>query len=200
MTETRKKIGQCLELDRPKWWHHAFNPFLVNASFGPASNAIYLAPFEVSDIQRIQPGTLKFKFTYIGKGTRWSYAFRAGIYKLERGTGGTATTLTLVANIGSIARTYLSDPATGTEYACIAIPITVLTLPRDGIYFIAFQWQDTSTLSIPPSSVTWAAFGATLPSFAGWMYFGDGSNTGSLPATIAAFGAASPFRLYFEIK
>lgn len=191
------QLPPSVELDYVKWWHCAFNPASIKRTFSPSSNAIYLAPFDISTLHRLNLGSIKFKFDYAAVGLAWSFSFRLGLYKLKRGAGGTAGTLVKVLDFGSVAKSAVGgDPATGTVYNLSAVPAILGVLPADGIYFIAFQWQDTSTL---PSRVVFTAYGQTLPSYAGWFYYGDGSNVGSLPATIASFGAATTFMLYWEI-
>lgn len=189
-----------VETDYPKLNHRAYNPVLMTSTFGPTSNVVYLQPFEVADLWDISATNLAFKFGYTGLGTQWSFSFRLGLYRLERGIGGTASTWVKIFDFGVTVKTYLSDPATGTVYNLASVPIFLLQGIKSGIYAMAFQWQDTSNITIPPSRCSWTSYGATLPSYAGWFYYADGSNTGSLPATITALGAATTFQIYWEAK
>lgn len=180
--------------DYVKWWHHSYNPMLVTSAFIPTSSYIYFTPFEVSSLQRIWPANIRFKFDWSPSGMGYSFIFRIGVYKLMRGTGGTANTLVLIAQLGAVARTAPSLPS--TEYIPTATSASGPLILDDGIYFMAFQWQDTS---LPGSSVSFSAFGTTFPSTGGWVYYGDGTTIGSLPAIIATLGVATTFQIYFGI-
>lgn len=197
---TLPKPEHLPEIAHQRFWHTAYRPDLMVSTFAPSGNAsIYLSHLEASGLHLITGGNVGFKFDYVGLGTGWAFTFRCGIYKLMRGTGGSANTLVLVRNFGTIS---LAPPssATGTCRNLTVVTSTDGLALTDGIYFIAFQWQDTSSVTVPPSAVTFTSYGATMPSYAGYMYYGDGTNVGSLPATIASLGSAATFQIYYELK
>jgi len=189
-------IIDSIDLDHPKKWICAYNPALINVSFGPTSGVIYLIPFEVSGIHDFRPGFLRFKFYWqpgVGSGPAYGFIFYNALYRMERGTGGTAATFVKQFDIGTVAK--LAPAVETTEYVNMNTANPATQALKEGLYAIAMLWRDTS---LPGSSVVFTAYGTTLPSGNGWWYHADGGGATSLPATIAAVGSATTFQLYFE--
>lgn len=190
-------IAPCLNIDWKAWWGCANNPAFIVNNFAPTSRVIYLQPFTHNRITQISLSALRFKFSWVPAGLAYRFVFRAAIYRAERGIGGTAATWVKVGNdLGSVARQAPVLPP-AYEYVFTATTIAAPVLLRDGIYAIAFQWED---LSLPGSAVTFASYGYALPSFAGWWYFADGAVAGGLPVAIATVGAPTPFQIYWESR
>lgn len=180
------------ELDNKKWWIGAYNPALPTSTFGAASGVIYLSPFTLSGEHQFRTSPFGFKFDWVGSGIAYGFTHSNAIYRMERGTGGTASTWVKQFNIGTVQRI---GGGPSTEYTNTTIATATPPVMKEGLYAIGWLWRDTS---LPGSSVAWTVYGATVPSAGGWWYYAGGSGATTLPATIATVGAPSTFKIYFQ--
>lgn len=185
-------LNDSQELDYSKVWNDAFNPALATAATVITEDLVYLCPFEVIDLGEWR--TLKFKFRYAATGIAWGFTFRTSLFKMMRGTGGTAGTYQSVGTLGIIA---VAPPSatTGTVYVLVTVT-TIASAPLEsGTYALGMQWDDTSILG---ANVTFTAYGALLPSSNDCWYVDGGSSAGSMPTTIATIGNAQLFQPYWQ--
>lgn len=185
-------MDDSTELDYIKWWGDSFNPALVNNATTVATpDLVYLCPFEMIDLTQWR--TLKFKFSYAGLGRSWGFTFRVGIFKMMRGTGGTANTYSMVQLLG-VSNVAPPIAATGTYYFLLTTTAITNHPFESGTYALGMQWDDTSGVG---SSIAITAYGTLLTSNDYWFYDG-GSSAGSMPTTINTVGSAQLFQPYWE--
>lgn len=189
----------------PKYFRNAFCPNRVNTTVGIPSQQIRLSPFPVDSAMNRRGNTIKYKATYsVVDDPRfpglWSLDFRTAIYKVLRGTGGTASTLVKVLGSDNIetAGGVVGSPLTGTFYgyptaSSSSVSYTHLT---DGIYVVAFKYENLSPTN---PIITFNLYGNAMTGSSGYFYYSDGNQAGALPLTIAAFSVAATFVPYFEL-
>ena len=184
---------QSSEVDFRKNWVSAYNPSRIANTSVRTTRQIYLVPFEVSGIHLFDSASFRFKFTWVASGPAPSFNFYNAVYRVERGQGGTASTLVKCFDIGSITRT---GGVTGTEYVnLVQTAITANNYLKEGVYCVAFLWVDTSVI---PSRETFIASGNTLAVAGGWFNLIATGGVTTLPATITAFTGSDNFSIYFE--
>lgn len=177
------------------YWDATQGCHLAGNSFGPATGALYLAPIDSPGDWGIN--LYKIKYTYAALGPPafvCTWEVRVGVYRLMRGSGGTANTWVLCPNSQAVGTHVAIAPATGTFYTEPVAAAGISFLP-EAVYAIGILFVNTTAL---PGNVAWNLFGHTLPSFVDWFYGAGGGGHATLPASVATLGTLSAFKIYVE--
>lgn len=153
--------------------HQGYGHHLLTASLAPTSGTMYLIPIESAGDFCLR--TYHYKYTYnlvvppVPPGGVASFNFYCGLYRMMRGTGGSASTIILISDgpQGSSSQTAFANTS-GTEYQPQATASPIFHTAPEGVYFIGMLWVNTSHF---PATVSWSAKGVVLPSSADFVYY-----------------------------
>jgi hypothetical protein len=157
------------------------NHLLVTA-LAPASGTVYFVPIESAGDFVTDTYEYWYGWSLLVPGGVGAFEFFCGLYRMERGTGGTAATVVLAdgAPLGSSTQGPSLVNASGSEYQPQATVNPGGEVFKDGIYFIGMLWVDTSTA---PARATWQVRGTVLPNATDYLYYRGSTGNTVLPAT-----------------
>lgn len=189
------------EIKKTKSYNNqAFSHHLLTSAMSPTSGTLYLVPIESPGDFTLR--TYRYKYTWslavppVPPGGVGAFSFFVGLYRMMRGTGGTADTLILVPDAPQGTSTQASPVnASGTEYQPQAVVSPIVSLAPEGIYFIGMLWVNTSIL---PGAATWSVYGTVLSSSADFVYYRGSTGNTALPATVASITVANVGQIYAE--